>query len=393
MDTLQSLKKWLPEMIDIRRTIHRYPELGFEEFNTRNMVVEKLKEYGVEQIDTDFAETGVVAVIPGSLGAGKTLGLRADMDALPIQEENEFFHRSCKAGTMHACGHDGHTTMLLYAAKFLAEHRTFKGKAVLIFQPAEEGVGGAESMIQDGVLEKYPLDACYALHNMPGIPEGHFAFKGGAIMASSDRFFVEIVGKSGHAGLPHNTLDPLLVATQIYQGIQALVSRMHSPFEPLVVSVTQLHCGETNNAIAEKARMSGTIRTLSQTVRNKLIEQLENLVNNTANAYGLRAKLSLGAISHPATVNSTLEVNLAINAANSVVGTENVNGECEALLASEDFSYFLEKIPGCYGFVGNGHKSTEEGNLIGLHHKKYDFNDEILPVGAAYFVSLMMQNE
>jgi amidohydrolase len=177
MNLLQELEQWLPEMVEVRRKIHQYPELGFEEHNTQSMVVAKLKEYGVEQVDTRFGGTGVVAVIQGELGEGKTLGLRADMDALPINEENNFSHRSCKAGKMHACGHDGHTTMLLYAAKYLAAHRQFKGKAILIFQPAEEGVGGAQKMIQDGVLEQYPLDACYALHNMPGIPEGHFAFK------------------------------------------------------------------------------------------------------------------------------------------------------------------------------------------------------------------------
>ncbi|WP_337247601.1 amidohydrolase [Vibrio toranzoniae] len=390
MSLLQELEEWLPEMVEIRRNIHQHPELGFDEHNTQSMVIAKLKEYGVEQIDSRFGGTGVVAVIQGELGDGKALGLRADLDALPIHEENKFSHRSCQAGKMHACGHDGHTTMLLYAAKYLAKNRQFNGKAVLIFQPAEEGVGGAQKMLQDGLLECYPLDACYALHNMPGIPEGHFAFKEGPIMASSDRLFIQINGKSGHAGLPQNTQDPLLVATHIYQGIQGLVSRTYSPFEPLVVSVTQLHCGETTNAIADTAQMSGTFRTLSQNVRDRLVSQLETLVSHTAMAFDMNAQFSLGPISHPPTVNSFSEVETAVKAASSVVGNDQVNATCEALLASEDFSFFLDQVPGCYGFIGNG--LTINGETIGLHHKNYDFNDRVLPTGAAYFISLLQQN-
>ncbi|KIP76077.1 MULTISPECIES: M20 aminoacylase family protein [Vibrio] len=390
MNTIHNLEAWLPEMTEVRHSLHKHPELGFEEFRTQKLVVEKLKEFGIENIDTSFGTTGVVATIQGNKGLGKTIGLRADMDALPIHEENDFAHRSCNSGKMHACGHDGHTTMLLYAAKYLALHRSFKGKAVLIFQPAEEGIGGAKKMLTDGLLEKYPLDACYSLHNMPGIPEGHFAFKNGPIMASSDRLFISIKGKSGHAGIPQNTQDPLLVATHVYQGIQGLVTRTQSPFDPVVVSVTQLHCGETTNAIADIANMSGTFRTLSNDVRNRLVKQLETLTTNIAAAFEMEAHFSLGPISHPPTINTCPETQSAITAAISVVGRQKVNSECQPLLASEDFSFFLQKVPGCYGFIGNG---TNEGNeTIGLHHKRYDFNDRILPIGAAYFISLLEQS-
>ena len=390
MTILNELKQWLPEMIDIRHAIHKHPELGFEEFDTQKLVVEKLREYGVDEICTDFGGTGVVAVISGDLGDGKMVGLRADMDALPINEENTFAHRSCNSGKMHACGHDGHTTMLLLTARYLAANRQFKGKTILIFQPAEEGVGGAEKMITDGILSRYPIDACYALHNMPGIPEGHFAFKEGPIMASSDRFFIKVIGKSGHAGLPHTTQDPLLVATHIYQGIQGVVSRFYDPFEPLVVSVTQIHCGETNNAISDVAHISGTFRTLAKVTRDALVHDLETLTLNMAKSFGMTAEFKLGEISHPPTVNTTNEANYAAQAAANVVGSENVDASCKAMLTSEDFAFFLEKVPGCYGFIGNSSETSKQ--TIGLHNKTYDFNDNILPIGAAYFINLMKGN-
>ncbi|AVF75661.1 M20 family metallopeptidase [Vibrio alginolyticus] len=389
MNIIEVLEPWLADAISIRHAIHKQPELGFEENNTQALVVAELEKYGVDEICTDFAKTGVVGVIHGSIGDGKSIGLRADMDALPIHEANTFAHRSCRDGKMHACGHDGHTTMLLLAARYLARSRNFAGKAVLIFQPAEEGRGGAETMITDGVLERFPIDECYALHNMPGIPEGHFAFKTGPIMASSDRLFVTVDGKSGHAGLPHTTQDPLLVATHIYQGIQGMVSRNYDPFDPLVVSVTQLHCGETTNAIADQAHMSGTFRTLSQQTRDSLVERLEQLVAHSAKAHGMQAEFKLGPISHPPTVNTENETRRAIDAAAQTVGAERVNPSCEAMLTSEDFAFFLNKVPGCYGFIGNG--TEEQGCSVGLHNKAYDFNDRLLPIGAAYFINLIEQ--
>ncbi|USD42709.1 amidohydrolase [Vibrio sp. SCSIO 43135] len=390
MNIVNQLEAWLPEMIEIRHRLHKHPEIGFEEHQTQQLVATTLESYGISDISTGYGKTGVVANIQGNAGDGKTIGLRADMDALPIHEENQFEHRSCHDGKMHACGHDGHTTMLLYAAKYLSQNRDFRGKVVLIFQPAEEGVGGAKKMIEDGVIEDYQIDECYALHNMPGIPAGHFAFKSGPIMASSDRLFIKVKGKSGHAGIPQNTQDPLLVATHIYQGIQALVSRTTSPFEPVVVSVTQLHCGETTNAIADVAEMSGTFRTLSVQVRDRLVEQLNTLVVHTAKAYGMEAEFHLGPVSHPPTVNTETQTELAVQAARAISHTsQEVDSQCEALLASEDFSMFLQHVPGCYGFIGNG--VSKDGKQIGLHHKNYDFNNTILPIGAAYFISLVNQ--
>ncbi|QXO15745.1 M20 aminoacylase family protein [Vibrio ostreae] len=390
MNIIEVLQPWVAETISIRHTIHQHPELGFEENHTQALVVAELQKYGVDEICTDFAKTGVVGVIYGQLGDGNTIGLRADMDALPIHEENTFAHRSSHHGKMHACGHDGHTSMLLLAARYLASTRQFRGKVVLIFQPAEEGRGGAETMIADGLLQRFPLDACYALHNMPGLPEGHFAFKTGPIMASSDRLFVTINGQSGHAGLPHTTQDPLLVATHIYQGIQGMVSRRYDPFDPIVVSVTQLHCGETTNAIADQAHMNGTFRTLRQETRDSLVDNLTQLVEYSAKAQGMSAEFKLGPISHPPTVNTPDETALAIKAAQAVVGADKVNPGCEAKLTSEDFAFFLEKVPGCYGFLGNG--SGEHGTrCVGLHNKGYDFNDNLLPIGAAYFIQLVEQ--
>lgn len=389
MSLLKVLNEWQDDAQTIRRHIHRHPELGFEEKATQALVIKLLTTYGVDEICTEFAETGVVAVIHGNQGPGRRIGLRADMDALPIDEENTFEHRSGCAGKMHACGHDGHTTMLLMAARYLALHRDFKGSAVLFFQPAEEGVGGAERMISEGVLERYPIDSCFALHNLPGIPAGQFAFREGPIMASSDRLFITVRGKSGHAGMPQVSRDPLLVATHIYQGIQGLVSRTFSPLEPVVISVTQIHGGETTNAIADEAYLSGTFRTLNQNTRDNITQRLETLVPNLARAFEMDAEFHLGPVTHPPTVNTPDETVQAVHAASTVVGAEKVKANTQPLMGSEDFAYFLDKVPGCYGFIGNG--DHEPGCSLGLHNKKYDFNDTIIPTGAAYFVTLVQQ--
>lgn len=386
MTPLEILQSWKEEARDIRRSIHQHPELGFEEKHTQKKVVELLQSYNVDAIDTSFAKTGVIATIQG-IKPGKTIGLRADIDALPIQEDNSFSHKSTLVGKMHACGHDGHTTILLMVAKYLATYRNFAGQVVLFFQPAEEGRGGAETMVvKERVLERYPVDAIYALHNWPTLQEGQFAIKPGAIMASSDRFFIHITGKSGHAAQPHNTLDPLLVATHIYQGIQGLVARTIDPTESLVVAVTQIHCGETTNAIAGYADMAGTIRTHSESVRADILQKLRTLVPHMANAFGMTATLKFGEISHPVTVNTEAEAQRAINIATALVGAENVIINLKEQMTSEDFAFFLEKVPGCYLFLGN---ATPANRAIGLHNSHYDFNDEITPIGAAFFIELV----
>ncbi len=383
MRSLEILQTWTEEAQAIRQSIHQHPELGFEEHHTQQKVVALLQSYGVDSIDTSFAKTGVIATIEGQK-PGKTIGLRADIDALPITEENTFKHKSSLVGKMHACGHDGHTTMLLMAAKYLATYRDFSGKVVLFFQPAEEGRGGAEAMVvKEKVLERYPLDAIYAMHNWPTLAAGKFAIKSGSIMASSDRIFITVTGKSGHAAQPHNTQDPLLVATHIYQGIQGLVARTIDPTSPIVVAITQLHCGETTNAIADFAEMAGTLRTHNEAVRADIIQKLETLTLNMAAAFGMSATFKLGPISHPVTVNSVTETDIATHVAQSLVGKENVLNVSEQM-TSEDFAFFLERVPGCYLFIGNS--DHEHHHDIGLHNSHYDFNDSILPLGASFFV-------
>lgn len=387
MTPLEVLQSWKDEARDIRRTIHQHPELGFEEQHTQETVVQLLQSYGVDSIDTSFAKTGVIATIQGD-HAGKTIGLRADIDALPIQEDNTFSHKSTLVGKMHACGHDGHTTMLLMAAKYLATHRNFHGKVVLFFQPAEEGRGGAEAMVvKEKVLERYPVDAIYAMHNWPTLAAGKFAIKSGSIMASSDRVFIRITGKSGHAAQPHNTQDPLLVATHIYQGIQGLVARTIEPTESLVVAITQMHCGETTNAIAGYADMAGTIRTHNEVIRADILQKLQVLVPHMAEAFGMTATIRFGEISHPVTVNTPIEAERAIAVATKLIGAENVVLDISEQMTSEDFAFFLEKVPGCYLFIGNG---TQENQSIGLHNSHYDFNDDITPLGASFLVETVL---
>lgn len=385
-DVLETIQAWGEEAAEIRRSIHAYPELGFEETLTQAKIVDLLETYGVDFIDTSFAKTAVIATIQGER-AGKMIGLRADIDALPIQEDNQFEHRSRHGKTMHACGHDGHTTMLLMAAKYLAMHRDFSGTVVLIFQPAEEGRGGAETLvITENMLGRYPLEAVYAMHNWPSLPAGQFAIKPGSIMASSDRLFITIKGKSGHAGLPQLTKDPLLVATHIYQGIQGLVARTIEPLLPVVVAVTQIHGGETTNAISGIAEMSGTIRTHNEEVRHDIIDKLKTLTVNMGQAFGMEAEFKLGPISHPVTVNTAAETERAKAVAVDLVGAENVILNITPQMTSEDFAFFLERVPGCYLFIGNGGNETHS---TGLHNSTYDFNDAIIPLGAAFFVEMI----
>jgi hippurate hydrolase len=378
------IKSWKKEAISIRRRLHALPEIGFEEFETQKFIVNKLKEFGIEKIDTSFAKTSVIALIDGEY-EGKTIGLRADMDALPIQEKNTFEYVSMTKNRMHACGHDGHMTMLLMAAKYLSLHRNFSGRVVLIFQPAEEGLGGAETLIiKEQVLKHYPLDAVFSLHNLPNLSEGTFGFKVGNIMASSDRFFISVKGKSGHAGIPHESLDPLLAATHIYQGIQGLVARTVNPFDSIVISITQIHAGQTNNIIPDEAILSGTIRSHSEELRNKIINNIDHMIKNIANAFFMDASLKLGDIRHQVTINSEEETKIGIKTAQELFGSDNIVLNIKPLMASEDFSFFLSKIPGCYAFIGNG-----DGNGVSLHNANYDFNDEIIPYGAAYFVGII----
>lgn len=387
MNPFDKIAEWHAEAVEFRKWMHRHPELGFQEFETQARVVELLKGYGVDQIHTGIAGTGVVGVIEGKLGAGPSIGLRADMDALPIEELNGFAHKSIHPGKMHACGHDGHTTILLMAAKYLAKYRNFAGQAVLIFQPAEESLGGARHMIDDGLLTRFPLSAIFALHNLPGLAESHFAMRPGPVMAGADRFTITVTGKGGHAAFPHQSKDPLLVATSIYQGIQALVSRTFDPLEPVVISVTQIHCGRASNVIEDTAAMNGTFRTFSMATRDQLIQRMETMVPHLAEAFDMRAVLELSEMPYPPTINSSDETRFAAGIAKSMNLPGEVDDNCKPLLGAEDFSFFLEQVPGCYAFLGNGLAGSPFG--AGLHNNSYEFNDAIIPTGASYFVNLV----
>ncbi|EKO3442785.1 TPA: M20 aminoacylase family protein [Vibrio fluvialis] len=371
-----------------RRDIHQHPELGFEEHRTAQVVADKLTEWGFDEVHTGIATTGVVGVLRGRTASTRTIGLRADMDALQMTENNDFGHASCHQGKMHGCGHDGHTAMLLAAAWYLARHRNFAGTIHFIFQPAEEGLGGAKVMIDDGLFERFPCDRVYGMHNMPGIPQGHFWLREGALLAGSDRFTIEIQGKGGHAALPQHAVDPMLVVSAIISGAQSIISRNTSPLDSAVLSFTDLHAGSgTFNVIPSNATMMGCIRTFDNSVREHAIERLEQLVESTARAYGASASVTFRSGSYPATINDADATRLATEVARQVVGDANVNPDCLPLSGSEDFSFMLQAVPGCYLLLGNGLEGETGG--ICVHNPHYDFNDEIIPAGASFFVRLI----
>ncbi|MGF1700444.1 M20 family metallopeptidase [Photobacterium makurazakiensis] len=371
-----------------RRDIHQHPELGFEECRTASLVAAKLKEWGFDEVHTGIAQTGVVGVLKGRYDSDRTVGLRADMDALQMEEENQFAHASCHQGKMHGCGHDGHTAILLATAWYLSQHRDFRGTVNFIFQPAEEGLGGAKVMIDEGLFNRFPCDRVYGLHNMPGIPQGEVWLKSGAILASSDRFTIEIMGKGGHAAMPDKSVDPTLILSNIILSAQSIISRNTSPLDPAVVSFTDVHAGSgTHNVIPDSASIKGCIRAFDEEVRLNTIERLKHLVSQIADSYGAKAELHIKAGSYPATINDKSAVELVAQVANSVVGTDKVNANCLPLSGSEDFSFMLQAVSGCYMLVGNGNDGERGG--VCVHNPSYDFNDEIIPVGASLFVGIV----
>ncbi len=372
----------------LRRDLHRHPELGFEEHRTRQIVVEHLTRCGVDKIDTDLGQTGVVAIIRGALGPGERIGLRADMDCLPMTEENTFDHASCHAGKMHGCGHDGHTTMLLATAEALCLNRQFRGEVALIFQPAEEGQGGARAMVADGLLARYPLKRAYALHNFPGIAQGHIHLRPGPMMASSDRFRIRVQGKGGHGAMPHLAVDPVLVAAHIVVALQSLVSRSQNPIRPAVVSCTILKAGEATNVIPDHAVLEGTFRAFDPADRARIGEQMATLARHTAQAFGASAEVALNQDAHigyPAVINDPEATEIALAAARAVA--PGVKADADPVPGSEDFSFIAEQVPSCYVLLGNDRGTGQDQYF--LHHPRYDFNDDILPVGVAYFCELV----
>jgi hippurate hydrolase len=382
MPILPRIADYTADMKLWRQQLHRHPELSFDCFETSAFVMDKLKEFGVDQIHQGIAKTGVIAVINGqSAGNGTTLGLRADMDALPIQETSGLEYASVYDGRMHACGHDGHTVMLLGAARYLAEMRNFSGRVVLIFQPAEEGGGGAKVMVKEGILDRFGVTEVYALHTSTAAEVGHFYTMPGAIMAAVDEFEIKITGRGGHAASPQDTADPLIATAGLAMAMQTIISRNHDPRKGAVCSITQFHAGTTHNVIAETACISGTVRTFDTEDRAMILRRIKEIAENQAVAYGCRAEVTL-IEGYPATVNNQEKTRFAVEVAKEIAGGAAVNGETGLEFGAEDFSFILQARPGAYLFLGQGQGSR-------LHTATYDFNDEIAPYGASFFARIV----
>ncbi len=380
MPVLNRIADLAPEMAAWRQHLHRNPELKFACHKTAAFIAERLREFGVDEIHQGIAETGVVAIIEGQ-GEGPTIGLRADMDALPITEETGLDYASDTPGVMHACGHDGHTTMLLGAAKYLAETRRFRGRVALIFQPAEEDGGGGQVMAEDGILDRFDIGEVYALHNTPKAPLGRFETTPGPIMAAVDTAWVTLTGRGGHGAYPHDCIDPIPAAVSIAAALQTIVSRNVNPLKEAVVSITEIHAGTASNIIPETARLTATIRSFDPDVRKLLKRRFHEIVEGIATAHEVRAEVAYE-WGYPATVNEPGRTAFATEVAREVAGEAGVNDAAGREMGAEDFSYLLEKCPGCYLFLG-------QGPGAGLHHPAYDFNDEAAPFGATFFARLV----
>jgi hippurate hydrolase len=389
--------KLLPEVLEsaevikaIRRDIHAHPELCFEENRTADMVAKQLSSWGIT-VHRGLGKTGVVGSIQGTLGAGRSIGLRADMDALPLQEHNRFEHASKHDGKMHACGHDGHVAMLLGAAEYLSKHRDFKGNVHFIFQPAEEGGGGAREMIKDGLFDLFPCDAVFGMHNWPGLAVGEFGVTPGPMMASSNEFVITVKGKGGHAALPHNSADPVFAASQMIGSLQSIITRNKRPIDAAVLSITQFHAGDASNIIPDSAWVGGTVRTFTLEVLDLIETRLRHIASTVAQAFDCNAEVEFSR-NYPPTINHPSETEFAVGVMKDLVGEDHVNPRIDPTMGAEDFAFMLQEKPGCYVFIGNGdgdHRS--QGHGLGpcqLHNPCYDFNDDLLPLGSSYWVNL-----
>lgn len=392
MKLIDPILQFHDELKQIRRTIHSHPELSYEEFKTADLVAAKLTEWGIP-VSRGLGGTGVVGII--SNGSSKrAVGLRADMDALPLQELNEFSHRSVHDGKMHACGHDGHTTMLLGAAHYLAKNKNFDGTVYVIFQPAEEGAGGAKRMMDEGLFEQFPMEAVFAMHNWPGSPTGTIGAVSGPMMASSNEFELVIQGKGSHAAQPHLSTDPVMVAVQIAQSWQTIVSRNKNPLDAGVLSITQIHSGSATNIIPDSANMIGTVRTFTMETLDLIEKRMGEIAEHTAAAFGASVEFNFRR-NYPPLINHEPETMFALEIMADVVGAEGVLKNVEPTMGSEDFAFMLLEKPGCYAFIGNGdgaHRMSGHGlGPCNLHNPSYDFNDDLLPIGASYWVRLAEQ--
>lgn len=371
------MKKW-------RRNIHQNPELGLDCYETASFIEARLREFGIDEIHTGIAKSGIVAIINGKVD-GDTIGLRADIDALPMTETTKLEYASENVGLMHACGHDGHTTMLLGAARYLSETRNFSGRVALIFQPAEENEGGGRIMVEEGILDRFNIKNVYAIHNTPDVALGKFYTMPGPIMAGADKFHIDVVGVGGHGAYPHETKDPITAAVGIAQTFQTIVSRSRDPNDKLVVSVTQIHAGSTDNVTPENAYINGTVRTFDKRVQDMVIKRMEDIVFGHSQIFGLECKLRYEK-GYPPTINSPDNVKIAALAAQDISGFDMVDDNAGQEMGAEDFSYLLEKRPGAYLFLGIG-------AAAGLHNTNYDFNDDASVYGASFFARLVEMSQ
>ena len=380
MPVLNRIAAYAPEMTEWRRHLHAHPELKFDCHRTAAFITERRRAFGVDEIHQGIAESGIVAIIQGT-GEGPTIGLRADMDALPIEEVTGADYASTVPGKMHACGHDGHVTMLLGAAKYLAETRRFAGRVALIFQPAEEDGGGGEVMVREGIMDRFGIGRVFGIHNAPNLPFGAFHTNPGALMASVDTATVRVTGRGGHGATPHDCTDPVVAIVAMIQAIPTIITRNVHALDEVVISVTQIHTGTASNIIPETGWFCATIRSFRPEVRDLLKKRFHEIIAGTAAAFGVKAEVEYE-WGYPATVNTRGEAEFAAEVAREVVGEGGVNGNAPREMGSEDFSYMLEARPGAYLFLGTGPGA-------GLHHPAYDFNDEAAPVGASFFARLV----
>ena len=389
MKLIDPIVEFQHEIQQIRRDIHAHPELCYEEHRTADVVARQLEAWGIPVV-RGLGVTGVLGIIKQGTSE-RAIGLRADMDALPMQEINTFAHTSRHAGKMHACGHDGHTAMLLGAAHYLSKHQVFDGTVYVIFQPAEEGGGGAKAMIKDGLFEKYPMEAVFGMHNWPGAAVGTFGVTPGPMMASSNEFYVTVKGKGAHAAQPHKGIDPVMTAVQIAQSWQTIISRNASPLESAVLSVTQIHAGSATNVIPDEAELVGTVRTFTTSMLDMIEHRMRTIAEHTAAAFDAEVEFKFKR-NYPPLINHPKETAFATEVMRAVVGAEHVDAQVEPTMGAEDFAFMLQEKPGCYVFIGNGdgqHRDIGHGlGPCNLHNPSYDFNDDLLPIGATYWVRL-----
>ena len=394
MNVIDSIVTQAASIAAVRKDIHAHPELCFEEVRTADVVAQKLTEWGIP-IHRGLGKTGVVGIVKGRDGgaSGRAIGLRADMDALPMQEFNTFAHASKHQGKMHACGHDGHVAMLLAAAQHFAKHRNFDGTVYLIFQPAEEGGGGARVMIEDGLFEQFPMQAVYGMHNWPGMPVGTFAVSPGPVMASTSEFKIVIRGKGGHAALPHTGIDPVPIACQMVQTFQTIISRNKKPVDAGVISVTMINAGEATNVVPDSVELQGTVRTFTVEVLELIEKRMRQIAEHTCAAHDATCEFAF-VRNYPPTVNSPAEAEFARKVMTEIVGESHVLPQ-EPTMGAEDFAYMLQAKPGAYCFIANGDGAHREmghgGGPCMLHNPSYDFNDDLIPLGATYWVKLAEQ--